>query len=385
MADLELLIDSEIVGAANGFSSLGSVKTFDGRALSAEQLGSADVLLVRSVSKVDRALLKNSRVRFVGTATSGVDHIDAFDLEEDGITVCSAAGCNARAVAEHVICCAFLYADRIGRAVSSLSLGVLGFGHVGKALTDLASGLFREVVIRDPLKSAADLTLPCASMEELLSQDIVSLHVPLTKDGEHPTFHLIDEKALGRMHESALLINAARGGVIDERCIDGQSGAVNSLWLAIDCWEDEPEVRTNTLSRSWLATPHIAGHSLEARARASEMMFQSVRQWAGLESVGAKGFAPADAGKSMLAAVTRIEDALASVYDLGGHTQRLKVFPQIAAASRPAYFYDCRKLWGLRREFSHYALDWEPGVKDFSVGRRLGFSDGKVRGRVGWT
>jgi len=357
---VELLVDREIPGAATAFAAFGRVRLFDGRTLVAAEVAPADVLIVRSVTRVDAALLDGSGVRFVGTATAGIDHVDTHYLAAAGITFSAAAGCNARAVAEHVICCLYLYAAHRGIRVQDVRVAIVGYGHVGRALGVVLDRLAIPFVVNDPPLGTAIRDVSVVTLEEALGCDVVSLHVPLTAGGSHPTIGLVDAAALARMAPGALLINAARGGVVDERALVARLQSAAALLAAIDCWVDEPCIDIDLLRHCWLATPHIAGHTLEARVRATALLQVALADWTGHrpalpELLAGDSHTPIEYSPAGLPGV------LARVHDLEAHAARMRRLLTHPPAARGTAFDTLRREHGLRRQFASFAVA-SPGL-----------------------
>ncbi|MCB1745825.1 MAG: 4-phosphoerythronate dehydrogenase [Gammaproteobacteria bacterium] len=351
---MEILVDREIPGAASVFADFGRARLFEGRSLAAADLGDAEVLLVRSVTRVDGGLLAGSRVRFVGTATAGVDHVDTAWLAAQGIAFSAAAGCNARAVAEHVLCCVYAWAARRRADARELSLGIIGCGHVGGELHALASALGIAVRANDPPLGGRAGAIELVDLDAVLGCDVVSLHVPFTGDGAHPTRDLVDARRVAALRPGTLVINAARGGVLNEaalvaRLVDGELGA------ALDCWAGEPALAPVALAASTWATPHIAGHSREARARASLLLHRALARWLERDCAPPAELALAPAARLE---VDRggIVALLARIHPLAAHTARLRALGALAPAQRAALFDAQRRHYGLRREFGAYTV-----------------------------
>ncbi|MCC6709397.1 MAG: 4-phosphoerythronate dehydrogenase [Gammaproteobacteria bacterium] len=353
---LKILADREINTVAEHFSALGSLRLFDGRALDAATLADAEVLLVRSVSKVDGALLRDSGVRFVGTATAGVDHIELPALERAGIAFSDAAGCNARPVAEHVITCLYLHAARVGCAPRDLSVGIIGCGHVGRSLIALLDGLGIKHVDFDPPRAARDAGFVSATLAEVLTCAVVSLHVPLIADGPWPTVNLLDAAAIAALKPDTLVINAARGGIVDEAALVARLRGAHALHAAIDCWAGEPRVDTQLLDASWLATPHLAGHSFEARLLATRTLWQAVRAWQGLPAAAPPVTLPALKVERSVPAHGGVAALLASVYPIGAHDVRMRAALAVDANHVGAHFDEIRRRHALRREIAAYSV-----------------------------
>ena len=211
---MKFVMDRNIRAAAETFDRLGEVVRLDGRAIARGDLAHADTLIVRSVTRVDAALLEGTPVRFVGTTTIGTDHLDIPWLERNGIAWASAPGCNADAAAQYTLAMAWLASERLGRELKGMRAGIVGCGNVGSRVRRLFHALGLETVANDPpLEDAGQGGF--VSLGEALDSDIVCLHTPLTRSGPHPTHHLIDADALAQMRPGALLVNAGRGDVID--------------------------------------------------------------------------------------------------------------------------------------------------------------------------
>lgn len=353
---LKILADREINAVAEHFSALGELRLFDGRALNADTVGDADVLLVRSVSKVDAALIRGSRLRFVGSATSGIDHIDTQALAAAGIQFTDAAGCNARPVAEHVITCLYLHAARIACAPRELRVGIIGCGHVGRSLIALLDALSIAHVDYDPPRAAREPGFVSAEFAAVMACEIVTLHVPLSAQGPWPTVNLLHAEALAGLRPGTLVINAARGGVLDEAALIARLCGTDALVAAIDCWAGEPQVDSRLLARSWLATPHLAGHSVEARLGATRVLWAALRAWRGLSPAAPPVTLPVIDGACSLPSQGGIAALAASVYPIAAHDLRMRATLALSAPQAGAHFDEIRRRYALRREFSAYSV-----------------------------
>lgn len=253
-----------------------------GRKIGNADLQDTQALLVRSVTKVNETLLANTAVSFVGSATIGTDHLDIASLQAKGIQVAHAPGCNAQAVAEYVVTALLTLRPELIHAGKDFTLGIVGLGNVGKRLAKLVKRLGWRVLGTDPnvqLDSVENLGLT-----ELLSQaDAISLHVPLEKAGDHPTHHLINSAAFQGMKADCILINASRGPVVSEHALL-EDLPHSKRQVVLDVFEFEPRIHKSLLDQLALATPHIAGYSLEGKARGTEMVYQAWCQHFGFET-----------------------------------------------------------------------------------------------------
>ena len=245
--------------------------------ITSQSVRNADALIVRTRTHINRNLLHGSRVRFVATATIGFDHIDQDYCREAGIHWVSCPGCNAQAVCDYVE--EAISSMKSGK--TDLTIGIIGYGHVGKLVANMAQSKGYRVLLSDPPLGIG------SSLEELAPQcDVLTFHTPLTHDGNHATFHLCNAHILSLCKPDALIINAARGGVIDEQALITQLSSNRSseceirtdyrhLSTAIDCWENEPHLNHQLLQLANLASFHIAGYSIEGKMRASEMCLEA--------------------------------------------------------------------------------------------------------------
>lgn len=251
------------------------IRRLPGRALRREDLLEADALLVRSVTRVDRALLEGTPVRFVGTATIGTDHIDSAALADLGIRMAAAPGCNARAVGEYVVTALASLAAEQGWDPAGRTLGLVGLGNTGRAVVALARALGFRVLGCDPFVTLPGL--PQLPFEALLREvDILSLHVPLVREGAHPTWRLLDAAALARLPADAILINACRGEVVAGADLLAALQARPGLTAVLDVWEGEPRVDPALLQRVRFGTPHVAGYSQEGKWRGTEAVCRAL-------------------------------------------------------------------------------------------------------------
>lgn len=243
-----------------------------GAAINADDVRDADALIVRTRTLCNRQLLEGSRVRFIATATIGYDHLDTAYLEKTGITWTNCPGCNATSVAQYVRNC-LLQAEKAGLiTLREATMGILGYGHVGKAVHNAIKPYVGNILLNDPFLNLHDNLQNC---------DIISLHTPLTTDGPYPTYHLVDEKFLSSLQKRPFIINAARGGVVDEKALLQAMDGGRVRQTIIDTWEGEPNINPALLKRAFIATPHIAGYSADGKANATRMSLEALAKWMG--------------------------------------------------------------------------------------------------------
>lgn len=278
---MRIVADENLPLLSEFFEDLGKIKTYPGREMSAKQVADADILLVRSVTNVNAQLLKGSKVRFVGTATIGYDHMDLNYLKDNNICFARAPGCNARAVGDYVLSALSVLADSRGVNLCDLSVGIVGVGSVGFALRTRLEAMGMNVIACDPFKKEKKVG-KLSQLDEVLKADVVSLHTPLTKTGEHPTHHLIDAQRLEQMQTYACLINSGRGAVVDNQALLAHLKQNPKFKAALDVWEGEPSPNIELINHCFIATPHIAGYSLDGKMRGSEMVYQQLCEFLGL-------------------------------------------------------------------------------------------------------
>lgn len=247
---------------AHAFSALAELVRVPEAEITPDTVRDADAVITRSKTRLDRALLQGSSVRFAGTCTAGTDHADIPALRELGIHFASAPGCNANAVSEYVLAAllerGFRFRDKV--------VGIIGHGQVGTRVDRKLAALGCHVLRHDPPKEARGEPGPYTGLDELLERsDVVTLHVPLVEDGPHPTRNLLGEDNIARMKPGALLVNASRGEALHQAAAARarREGALSSLIL--DVWNPEPDLPPDILDAADLATPHIAGHSVEGK------------------------------------------------------------------------------------------------------------------------
>ena len=269
---MKLMIDDAVWGFDQIFSEFGEVVTLPGRQISNESLQDCDALIVRSRTRVDEELLRNSKIQFVGSTVAGLDHIDQPYLEDNAITLSSAQGCNANAVAEYVISAIANLSHDYNFKLSDRTLGIIGVGNVGRRLDFKAKQLGIKTLLNDPPRESAEGSEHFVSLEEALGADIVTFHTPLTFSGIYSTHNLLDSHNFNHIKKDAIIINAARGGIINELIWEKTPTKAN----IIDCWENEPNINPTLQKSAYWATPHIAGHSIDAKFMGTFMIYKDL-------------------------------------------------------------------------------------------------------------
>ena len=339
---MKIVIDKNIPYLKDALERAGHcVVAMPGVAITKSDVAEADALFVRTRTRCNAELLEGTKVRFIGTATIGYDHIDAEYCKAKGITWCSAPGCNAGAVLQYVQSVVY---SRYGD-VSGLSLGVVGVGEVGSRVAAWAEAAGMKVYRNDPPKAAAGMP-GLVSLAEIAEKcDIITFHPTLAVGGEFPSWHLAGEAFFASLGRRPLVINASRGPVVDGRALLSALEAGLVADVALDVWEGEPDIDGNLLDKAWVATPHIAGYSLEGKYNATRMVLDAFAVFAGSGEIPMPCL-PAVDNPHLTA--ERERDALLGIYAPLDDTAALK--------KSPCDFEKLRNNYALRREVTAYEI-----------------------------
>jgi len=363
-----ILADENIPFALDAFGTLGEVRLKHGRRIAHADLADVDLLVVRSITRVDAALLAGTPVRFVGTATSGSDHVDTAELNRLGVAFHAALGCNANAVAEYMAAAWLALAKLRGDTLAGRSVGVVGVGHVGSLVAGMARALGMEPVLNDPQKARETASADYRPLHDLLDCDIVTCHTPLTLDGPDPTWGLIGEPFLARLKPGAWLSNAGRGGVVHEAALHQALDGKRLDAVVLDVWEREPGIDGRLLARVDIGTPHIAGYSLEGKLNGTAMVYRAACAFLGVEpawrpeaalpprapGLPLPGFARGDTALGGLDrhSVAALAGAVTAHCPILRDDEALRKTVGMSPAERGRAFDLLRKTYPDRREFS---------------------------------
>jgi len=274
---LSIVVDENVPFARQTFGRLGSVTLLPGRKIGAAEVRAADVLIVRSVTRVGPELIDRSCVQFVGTATIGVDHIDTSYLARRGIAFASAPGSNANSVSEYITAALLLLASRQGRVLEGAKIGVVGVGNVGSRVVKKAEALGMTCLLNDPPKKRETGDSKYQSLESVLSDaDYVTVHVPLERSGPDPTWAMCNDGFFATMKPGACFLNSSRGQVVDEKALLRVLDSGKLEASVLDVWQNEPDIDPATVARVFLGTPHIAGYSYDGKVAATIMLYDAL-------------------------------------------------------------------------------------------------------------
>ncbi|GAA3531760.1 4-phosphoerythronate dehydrogenase [Zobellella aerophila] len=355
---MKLLADENMPYVHELFDDWAQVTTCPGRSMSPAQVAEADVLLVRSITRVDEALLARAQgLTFVGTATIGCDHIDTRYLAERQIGFASAPGCNKVAVGDYLLAALLKVAGHKGWQLSEKRLAVVGAGNTGCEVAARARALGMAVQLCDPPRAAREGG-DFVSLEQALTADIVSFHVPLTHGGDYPTRHLLDRGRIEGLGSEQVLVNACRGDVWDNRALLDRQQGPSPLTLVMDVWEHEPAVLAELVPHTLIATPHIAGYSLEGKARGTFALYQALCQRRGRAvTAGVEHLLPAPPIARLTLGQAPDQDMfnrlVRLVYDIDADDRRFR-----AALGQPDFFDRLRKTYPERRELGSLTLEY---------------------------
>jgi len=352
---MKILIDQNIPGVAETFAHHGNVTKVAGRTLHRQQLLDVQALIVRSVTSVNAALLEGTAIRFVGTTTIGTDHLDLPWLEHHGIRWASAPGCNADAAAQYTLAMMLLAGQRLGFKLTERSVGIIGRGNVGSRVLRLlaAYGVTHIKVCDPPLADAGDSGL-CAP-EDIHDCEIITLHVPLSHSGRYATIGLVGETFLSHLKAGTLLINTSRGKVTDGQALHNwlTSGRGHA---ALDVWPDEPDVDIGLLGATTVATPHVAGYSLDGKLRGTRMVYHQFCDWLETSPVNQEPFSDLTADTQLVSPGLTLDGAILAACPVNRDDRQMRELANLSALDRPASFDALRRNYPERRDFSGWQV-----------------------------
>ena len=361
------------------FSTIGNVRPLATSEVTPRAVRDADILIVRSETRVDARLLEGSTVKFVGTVTIGTDHVDTGYLSSKNIRFVSAPGSNANSVAEYCAAAFLVLAHRTRETLAGKQLGIVGVGHVGSKVAAVGSALGMEVLLNDPPRARQTGDTVFRPMDELMDADIISLHVPLTTSGPDATFHLFDETRLMKMKKGSVLMNTSRGPVVDSACLLASLRSKQLSTAILDVWETEPLVESALLEHVMIGTPHIAGYSLEGKLNALRMVYEEACRFLGMSPAPEEKIpvndpviqVPEQSGNAESIAYEVVRQA----YDIELDDQKLRGIAFLPPEERKEAFMKLRADYPVRREFSQRIVAFSSGQNDIrNLFERLGLN-----------
>ena len=360
---MKIVCDDKIPFLRGTFEPFAEVVYLPGKQTTPEVVRDADAIVTRTRTICNEALLKGSRVKVIATATIGFDHIDTAWCEANGIIWRNSPGCNSWSVKQYIASVLVSLARRYGLDLGTLTLGVVGVGNVGSKVAEVASLLGMKVLLNDPPRARAEGSEGFVSLDELMQRsDIVTLHVPLTMEGEDATWHLFDAARIARLRRDQFLFNSSRGPVVDEQALKAALKAKTLRGAVLDVWEVEPEIDRELMNLLEYATPHIAGYSADGKANGTTMSVRTVASVLGLPLTDwtASGVpAPAQGLSFTLDAAGKrtqevLTEAILYTYDVQKDTDALRAAPET--------FEKLRGDYPVRREPTAFSLQLKGGT-----------------------
>jgi erythronate-4-phosphate dehydrogenase len=365
---MKIIADEGIPLVADYFAGVGELIVKPGRSITREDVLTADILLVRSVTTVDRALLEGTSVKFVGSSATGVDHLDTQWMDSVGIQWYAAEGCNTQAVVQYVITVIAVLKKTAVFPERKLRAGVVGVGKIGSQVAKNLEILGFDVVCCDPLRAQVDPNFISTALGDLSKLDLVTLHVPLTVTGDYPTRHLVNKAFLLRQQKGCVLLNASRGAVIEFSDLEEYG---QHLYWCLDVWEYEPHISFEVLGLATIATPHIAGYSLQSKQRGISMVYQAACDLKMISPRAAVDLPFQKASISFANMTVDWCDAVLKIYDPQATTETMK--NTLVENGSNATFDLLRKNFQDRYEFAYVTMtDLKVSVEDKALLTALG-------------
>jgi erythronate-4-phosphate dehydrogenase len=356
--DVHIVVNKHTPYVVQAFEKIGKVTALGTREITRDAVRDADILIVRSETKVNRDLLDGSRVKFVGTVTIGTDHVDEEYLAKSGITFVSAPGSNSNSVSEYITAALLELAQSGDFSLHEKTIGIIGVGNVGSKVWHKAEALGLRVLLNDPPLEQQGSSYPLHSLDELMEADIVTLHVPLTRIGPHATYHLFNENRIRNMNHGAILFNTSRGAVVETEALKRTLLDKHLAAAVLDVWEGEPNINASLLDLVTLGSPHIAGYSLDGKVNALRMNYEAVCRFLSLPIdrdvnmlVPDPAFPEIKIDAMNLSIEQGLREIVTTCYDICLDDRLLRQLVSLPDMERGNYFQKLRAEYRTRREF----------------------------------
>ncbi len=364
---MKIVCDNKIPFIKGALEPYAEVVYLPGAQTTAEVVRDADAIITRTRTICNESLLKGSKVKVIATATIGFDHIDTRWCESNGIAWENSPGCNSWSVKQYIASVLVRLSQKYGFRFEEMTLGVVGVGNVGGKVSEIASLLGMKVLLNDPPRARREGAAAFVPLDELIEKsDIVTVHVPLTDEGEDRTFHLFDAARLASMREDQILINSSRGEVVDNMALKASLRQHALKAAVLDVWEGEPDLDRELIGLLDITTPHIAGYSADGKANGTTMSVQTVarhldlplKQWkaSGVPAPEQSlDFEIDAAGKSLQEVLS---EAILYTYDVYADSDTLRQSPDTFEKQRGDY--------PIRREFTAFRLKLRHGTAEMA-------------------
>lgn len=344
---MKVIVDNKIPYIREAIEALADqVVYLPGAEITPEAVKDADALIIRTRTRCCRELLQGSKVQFIATATIGYDHIDTAYCREAGIAWSNAPGCNAASVAQYLQSCLLLLEREKGMKLAGSTLGIVGVGHVGRLVADVARRWGMRVLLNDPPRAAAEGAEGFCALQTLAEEsDVLTFHVPLLCEGNYPTFHLANDAFFRTLKRKPVVINTSRGEVVDTAALKEALSKGMVREAILDVWENEPTIDLDLLHYIYIGTPHIAGYSADGKANATRQALDALCRHFRLS--GDYIITPPAPPQPIIKAPT-LPDALLQIYNPHTDSRALKEHPEL--------FEQLRGNYPLRREEGAYSI-----------------------------
>lgn len=352
---MKIVADDKIPFLRGVLEKVAEVVYLPGHLIKRDDLLDADALLTRTRTKCTEALLEGTRVRFIGTATIGHDHIDTHFCEKHGIYWTNAPGCNSGSVCQYVTASMLTFAHQHNIVLEGKTIGIIGVGNVGSKVARTAAALRMNVLLNDPPREKAEGKKDFVLLGEILyNADIITVHVPLKIVGEDSTWHLFNEKSFKKMKKGTWFINSSRGEIVDTPALK-TALSNNKVKTILDVWENEPDIDQQVMNMSFISTPHIAGYSTDGKANGTSMIVKALCDFFELPL---RNWYPSDVPSPLKPVINLdgtgkddqeiIREAVIHSYNILNDDERLRL--------NPNQFENQRGFYPLRREFASYTV-----------------------------
>ncbi|MDG5814824.1 4-phosphoerythronate dehydrogenase [Chitinispirillales bacterium ANBcel5] len=363
---MKIIADQNIIYAKEAFSDLGEVICIPSYSINNEELRDAEVVLVRSVTPVTKELLEGTKVKFVASATIGIDHVDLEYLQQNNIGFAHAPGSNANSVAEYIFSAIFATTGLNYWELSGKKMGIIGVGNVGSRVLRIAKTLGIECLLNDPPKKRLTQSEYYLPLEQVIAEaDFTTIHVPLISSGDDSTYHMVNSEFISAARKGSVLINTSRGKVIDEKVLRSMRDHFSNVVL--DVWENEPAINTETVRMVDIATPHIAGYSFDGKVTGTEMIqeaayafFFAKSSW----SVCPEEISCIHDTLDLRQSKDPVVEAIHRAYPISEDDKQFRAILKVKKEQQPSVFEELRKNYPKRYEFTHYKVLVRPDQKE---------------------
>ena len=370
----KIIADKDIPFLNGVLEPYANVTYLPGRQITRDTLKDADAILIRTRTKCYESNLKGTSVRFIGTATIGFDHIDTQYCEENNIKWTNAPGCNSSSVQQYIAGALLKMASESGFNLAEKTIGIIGVGNVGTKVEKFAGIMGMNVLLNDPPRARKEGEKNFVNFEKILYEsDIVTVHVPLNIVGEDCTHHLFNDMSFKKINKGAWFINSSRGEIVDTIAVKNAIESGKLRGIVLDVWENEPFIDLELMARAFIATPHIAGYSIDGKANGTAMVVNALCKYFDLPLKDwYPGNVPQPPAPEILIDTKCksdeeiIREAVSQTYNITADDIKLRFLPSDFEKQRGEY--------PLRREFPSYTVNLKGGNKKVQkMVKELGF------------